>query len=282
MRVSVITPSFQNSEWLKLCVASVADQGDALLEHIVQDARSTDGTADWLGKDARVKAFFEKDSGMYDAVNRGFDRASGDIVAYLNCDEQYLPGALQKVVEYFEKHPHIQACVGDTVVVDARGNYLCHRLGIVPGSWGTWVRFPVVTSSFFFRRSLWEDPDVRFDVRWKIFGDLFFVLHLLRRGTRFGVLPSFLSVFSDHGGNLYLRAKPEEISRRKNAAPGLVKIFYPCLLAAYWVRLWLRGGLAVKPFSYEIYSPGSDVRQSHQASQPSLFWAGRSRWKKTT
>jgi len=282
MKVSVITPSFQNSDWLKLCVESVADQGQALQEHIVQDACSTDGTADWLKKESRVRAYFEKDAGMYDAVNRGFSRAKGEILAYLNCDEQYLPGALDKVVKFFKKNPQIQACVGDTVVVDARGNYLCHRLGLVPGKWGTWVRFPVVTSSFFFRRSLWEDPDVRLDIRWKIFGDLFFVIHLLRRQTRFGVLPDFLSVFSDHGENLYLRAQPEEIMRRKKAAPQLVKIFYPCLLAAYWLRLALRGGLAVKPFSYEIYSPGSDVRQSHPVSHPSLFWAGRSRWKKTS
>ena len=280
MKVSVITPSFQNSDWLKLCVESVADQGQALQEHIVQDACSTDGTADWLKKEARVRAFFEKDEGMYDAVNRGFDRAQGEILAYLNCDEQYLPGALEKVVKFFERNPQIQACVGDTVVVDGRGNYLCHRLGLVPGKWGTWVRFPVVTSSLFFRRSLWANPGVRFDVRWKIFGDLFFVLNLLQRGTRFGVLPEFLSVFSDHGENLYLRAKPEEVARRQKAAPNLVRIFYPCLLASYGLRILLRGGLAVRPFSYAIYSPASVGRRRHDAIRPTLFWAGRSRWKK--
>ena len=81
---------------MKLCIASVADQG-VELEHIVQDAESDDGTLDWLPQDRRVKAFVEKDQGMYDAVNRGLRRASGDILAYLNCDEQYLPGALAMV-----------------------------------------------------------------------------------------------------------------------------------------------------------------------------------------
>src|SRR6201997_1547101 len=71
MRFSVITPSFRNSDWLKLCIASVADQG-VECEHIIQDAGSDDGTLDWLPKDPRVKAYVEKDSGMYDAVNRGF------------------------------------------------------------------------------------------------------------------------------------------------------------------------------------------------------------------
>ena len=101
MRFSIITPSFRNSEWLKLCVASVADQ-QVDLEHIVQDAGSDDGTLDWLLTDSRVKAFVEKDSGMYDGINRGLRKATGEIVAYLNCDEQYLPGALSAVKEMFE------------------------------------------------------------------------------------------------------------------------------------------------------------------------------------
>ena len=97
MKFSIITPSFRNSSWLRLCVASIADQQGVELEHIVQDSCSDDGTQDWLPRDQRVQAFIEKDSGMYDAVNRGWRRARGDILAYLNCDEQYLPGALKTV-----------------------------------------------------------------------------------------------------------------------------------------------------------------------------------------
>ena len=93
--LSIITPSFRSSAWLKLCLASVADQ-QVELEHIVQDAGSDDGTLDWLPQDRRARVFVEKDQGMYDAINRGLRRASGDILAYLNCDEQYLPGALPR------------------------------------------------------------------------------------------------------------------------------------------------------------------------------------------
>src|ERR1043166_6286656 len=75
MSFSIVTPSYRNSGWLKLCVASVADQG-VQLEHIVQDAGSDDGTLDWLPHDPRVRAFVEKDQGMYDAVNRGLKRRS--------------------------------------------------------------------------------------------------------------------------------------------------------------------------------------------------------------
>ena len=79
MLLSIITPSFRNSAWLKLCIASVADQQGVQVEHIVQDSCSDDGTQEWLAQDPRVKAFIEKDSGMYDAVNRGYRRASGEI-----------------------------------------------------------------------------------------------------------------------------------------------------------------------------------------------------------
>ena len=279
MKISVITPSYQNSEWLKRCVSSVADQGSALQEHIVQDAGSTDGTRGWLEKDPRVKAWFEKDAGMYDAINRGFSRASGDIIGYLNCDEQYLPGALQSVANYFAHHPVVDAVVGDTVVVDAEARYLCSRLGVVPGFLGTWVRFPVVTSSFFFRRKCWETGKLRFDTSWKIFGDLFFVLEMIRQGIRFGVLPEYLSAFFDHGENLYLRADPQEIRRRRQTVPLPARLLAWLFFLSYWVRVFLRQGLRPQPLSYAIYFPGESSRRSIRTNHPSFFWAGRSRWR---
>ena len=118
MTFSIITPSFRNSNWLKLCIASVADQSGVEVEHIVQDSCSDARTQDWLPDDPRVKAFIEKDAGMYAAVNRGYRRATGDILAYLNCDEQYLPGARKSVHEFFERHPHVDVALAGTIVVD--------------------------------------------------------------------------------------------------------------------------------------------------------------------
>ncbi len=91
-QISIVTPSFRPGPWLRLCMASVADQEAVTFEHIIQDAGSDDGTLDWLRAEPQVRTFVEKDGGMYDAINRGLQRATGDIVAYLNCDEQYLPG----------------------------------------------------------------------------------------------------------------------------------------------------------------------------------------------
>ncbi len=100
MQLSVGTPSFPSSRWLRPGVASVADQG-LPMAHIVQHAGSDDGTLDWLLPDRRVQTFVEKDVVQYDAINCGRRRATGDIFAYLNCDEQYLSGMLAAVVEFF-------------------------------------------------------------------------------------------------------------------------------------------------------------------------------------
>jgi glycosyltransferase involved in cell wall biosynthesis len=90
--ISIVTPSFQQLDWLQLAIASVADQTGTEHEHIVQDA-GTPGV-EKLFHGIGAKLFVEKDKGLYDAVNRGLTKARGEICAYLNCDEQYLPGTL--------------------------------------------------------------------------------------------------------------------------------------------------------------------------------------------
>src|SRR5690348_11497110 len=154
MQFSIITPSFRSSKWLKLCMASVADQ-QATLEHIIHDAGSDDGTLDGLLHDARAKVFVEKDEGMYDGINRGLRRAAGDILAYLNCDEQYLPGALLRVAEFFERHPDIDVLFGDIVMIDSAGKYLYHRKVQTPLKYHTWTcHLSTLSCSMFFRRRL--------------------------------------------------------------------------------------------------------------------------------
>src|SRR6266852_6172722 len=82
LRFSIITPSFLGRQWLPLCIASVADQQGVEVEHIVQDSCSGDGTEELLKNYSSVTAYVEKDEGMYDAVNRGFSRSTGEILAY--------------------------------------------------------------------------------------------------------------------------------------------------------------------------------------------------------
>ena len=128
---------------------SVADQG-VELEHIVQDSVSDDGTMDWLPQDARVKAYIEKDRGMYDAVNRGMRKAKGEIIAYMNCDEQYLPGALKAVWEFFVKHPRVEVVFADTVVVNEDGSSTVFAKCISRGkATRGWIRFARLPAALF-------------------------------------------------------------------------------------------------------------------------------------
>jgi len=91
MNISVITPCCSQVDLLKLCSASIQDQlGDFKVEHLVHDSLSGPDFDDWASKQQFSNCISESDQGMYDAINRGFKRATGDIVAWLNCDEQYL------------------------------------------------------------------------------------------------------------------------------------------------------------------------------------------------
>ena len=220
MRFSIVTPSFRNSEWLKLCIASVADQQGVEFEHIVQDACSDDGTQEWLPHDGRVRSFIEKDSGMYDAINRGYRRAEGDILAHLNCDEQYLPNALQAVQRFFERNPKVDVVLSGTIVVDEKGKYVCHRHSLVPKASHLWFRFPVLTSSLFIRRRVIRERGILFDTRWRDLGDLHWVRALLRANVPIAVLSSFTSAFADTGENMNLKPNAiREMSETLAMAP---------------------------------------------------------------
>lgn len=265
MRFSIVTPSFRNSEWLKLCVASMADQ-DMPSEHIIQDAGSDDGTLDWLLKDGRVKAFVEKDEGMYDAINRGFRRSEGDILAWLNCDEQYLPGALKAVGEYFEKHPAVDVVFGDAVVIDPGGNYLCHRKMQIPLKYHTMtVHLSTLSCTMFFRRRVVFEHGLWFDTRWRAAGDAEWMLRLLRRKFEMRTLRRFTSVFTLTGANLSASATGEREGRDLAwQAPRWVRAARPLLIAHHRLRRLLGGVYSQAPFSFEAFTPSSPERRLRQ------------------
>jgi glycosyltransferase involved in cell wall biosynthesis len=279
MRFSIITPSYRSSQWLRLCIASVADQSDVQVEHVVQDSCSDDGTQEWLRNDPRVRAFIERDQGMYDAVNRGFQRAEGDLLAYLNCDEQYLPGALKAVHDYFSRRPEVDVVLADTIVTDSQGAYICHRYSLVPRKHQLWVRFPVLTCSLFIRRRVVYDLGVCLDTRWRDLGDFFWVQAMVKRGLRIGVLRRFTSVFTDTGENMNL--KPNALRERQmkwEMAPAFVKRAKYLMILLYRLRLAARGSLWQKPFAYSLYTlASSDKRVTRQVDKPTSFWKGRSR-----
>lgn len=274
MDFSIVTPSFRSSQWLKLCVASVADQG-VELEHIVQDGGSDDGTLDWLLKDPRVRAFVEPDGGMYDAINRGFRKARGRFLAHLNCDEQYLPGALQAVQAYFDQHPEVDVVFADAVIVDPQGRYRWHRKVLTPTRWHTAVcPLATLTCATFFRRRVIEARPQLFDPRWRYCGDSAMVLGLLKDRVRMGVLRRFTSAFTHTGHNLSLRPEAQVEARAFFAqAPRLVRWLRPLIVAHHRLRRLLGGAYWQRPFDFAIYTRDSpDRRVVQHVARPTGRW----------
>ena len=277
MKFSIVTPSFRNSAWLKLCVASVADQQGVEFEHIVQDSCSDDGTQDWLPQDRRVKAFIEKDAGMYDAVNRGYRRATGDILAYLNCDEQYLPGALATVREFFAAHPQVEVVLAGSFITDGAGKYVCHRHALTPHPQGVWFRSMVLTSSIFIRRKVIHERGLFFDTKWRDLGDFHWVLALMNQQVPMAVCDTFTSVFADTGENMNL--KPNAIREKTETdamIPGWVKLLKPLWIVNHRVRRLRAGHFNLAATSFAIYTRQSPERRvTVDVSKPTAVWWNR-------
>ncbi len=118
-RITIITPSFNQGVFIERTIKSVLSQGYPDLEYIVVDGGSTDGTLDILRRyEGELRWVSEPDAGQSDAINKGMRMSSGDIVAYLNSDDTYEPGALKKVAEYFQENPACMWLTGRCRIID--------------------------------------------------------------------------------------------------------------------------------------------------------------------
>lgn len=123
LKISILTPSFNQSAFIEKTILSVLDQEPGLgMEYIIIDGASTDDTHSVLQKYAgRINWISEPDNGQADAVNKGIAMATGEIIGWLNSDDVYAPGALQKVMHYFDEHPECQWLYGKCNIIDEEG-----------------------------------------------------------------------------------------------------------------------------------------------------------------
>lgn len=122
MKISIITPSYNQGKFIMQTIDSVLNQNYPNLEYIVIDGGSTDSTINILKKyKNKVKWISEKDKGQADAINKGIKMVTGDIIGYLNSDDIYLPQALKTVDDFFKLNPKAQWAMGDYSIINAEG-----------------------------------------------------------------------------------------------------------------------------------------------------------------
>ena len=126
MLFTVVTPVMNGMPWLPACVASIdAQRCDVDVEHIVFDPGSTDGSRDWLHHNAlHAELVLERDEGQSDALARGFARAQGDVLLWLNADDVLEPGALRRVADALKRAPTCVGVTGACLVVEGEGRVI--------------------------------------------------------------------------------------------------------------------------------------------------------------
>lgn len=124
--VSIVTPSYNQAAYLDEALRSVLEQDHSPIEYIVIDGGSQDGSAEIIKRNAKQLAYWvsEADQGQADAINKGFARATGKFMAWLNADDRLKPGAIAEAVAFLEAHPDVGMVYGDADFIDARGRVI--------------------------------------------------------------------------------------------------------------------------------------------------------------
>ena len=132
MKFSIVTPSYNQARFIENTITSVLNQTYTNYEYIVVDGGSSDNSEEVIlrYKNQIDRIIIEPDDGQADAINKGLCIASGEIFAYLNSDDYYFKGALQKVADAFQKNPDVDVVYGDCVYTDVNGQFLSYFTGI--------------------------------------------------------------------------------------------------------------------------------------------------------
>jgi glycosyltransferase involved in cell wall biosynthesis len=202
VRFSIITPSLNQGRFIRDCIESVKNQTGVEIEHIVLDACSTDETVSILKGYPHVQWVSEPDKGQTDAINKGFLKATGDWLMWLNADDYLLPGALSKVAQFASNHPEADVIFGDlfyvredrSILRDKREPVFSFRMLLLYGC------FIPSTATFYRRRVVNEG--LLLDPSYKVCMDYEYYLRLAHAGLRFMNLPEHLACFRWHDSNV--------------------------------------------------------------------------------
>ena len=200
--LSVITPCYNSAAFLEDAIKSVRGQRGVAVEQIVMDGASTDGTLEILRRYPSVRWTSEPDGGQSDAINKGFLRATGELVGWLNADDYYLPGGLEAIARAAHQHSEADVIYGDCVFVDRAGRILRSKIEhdfdpAVLLYFGCYIP----STSTFFRRRVIESGRL-LDCDYRVCMDFEYFARLANAGCRFHYVPRVVAAFRWHGGNV--------------------------------------------------------------------------------
>jgi glycosyltransferase involved in cell wall biosynthesis len=238
IKVSIITPSFKQARFIESTIRSVLEQDYPNIEYIVIDGGSQDGTLEILQKYAdRLAAWVsEPDHGQTDAINKGFSQATGEVLAWLNSDDTYEPGAVTAAVKYLAEHPEIGLVYADTNFIDESGR----RLGRFPAAQTDYRRLRqgyvhIPQQAAFFRADLWRqvgplDPDFYFAMDYDLW-------------VRLAKLAPLAYLSGQTWANFRLHTSGKTIAADDRCWPEMLKVhyrdggtFFAPIVAKYYLR----------------------------------------------
>jgi len=251
--VSIITPSYNQAAFLSETIQSVLNQDYPNLEYLIVDGGSQDGSLEIIQHYSDRLAWWvsEKDQGQTDAINKGFQHAQGDILAWINSDDTYLPGAIAEAVSFLVTHPEAGMVYGDANLIDETGQIL----GSFPARQTNYQRLRrgyvhIPQQCAFFRASLWRkagplDPSFYFAMDYDLWVRLSKLTPLIynpRLWANFRLHGSGKSVIADN------RCWPEMLRvHYREGGNSLSPIFFKAKIRPLlysWLplrfRLWLR------------------------------------------
>ena len=203
---SIITPSYNYSKYIRECLDSVAAQEGVSFEHIIFDAGSTDGTLDIIREYPNVDLTVEPDSGMSEAINKGFRKARGKWVMWLNTDDRLLPGALAAVAEFAQRHREADVIHGAWNFINEKGESV-KRYKSAPFSLRMMVYrcCYIASTSLFLRRETTIRQGFLLNEKFKTVMDGEYYARLGMAGKKFVSFNTPLAEFRVHGEALSAR-----------------------------------------------------------------------------
>ena len=204
MKVSIVTISFNQSNFIERAILSVLNQNYSEIEYIVVDAGSSDGSREIIEKyrDRIKKIIFENDNGPADGLNKGFNHATGKVFGFLNADDEYLPGAIARIVNFFSKYKDVDIISGQGFFIDERNRRLRK---ILPSKFTPWLYAHAGVTVFqqgtFFKSNYFK-KFTGFNIRNHTCWDAELFLDIVMAGGKHKVIADELALFRLHRSSI--------------------------------------------------------------------------------